>query len=90
MELDEYGNLLWRNRNYDNILEEKGIEKGSNPEHIEAAILSYRNGIAKEIIDQMKEKDENDENETMKNEILNVGLKASLNNNNIRGAELIN
>ena len=38
------------------ILEEEGIKKGNNPGHIEAAILSYRNSIAKEIINQMKEK----------------------------------
>ena len=29
------------------ILEDKGIEKGKNPIHIEAAILPYRNSIAK-------------------------------------------
>ena len=40
------------------ILEEKGIEKGKNPTHIEAAILSYRNMIAKEIIEEMNEKNE--------------------------------
>ena len=37
------------------ILEDKGIEKGKNPTHIEAAILSYRNMIAKEIIEDMNE-----------------------------------
>ena len=40
------------------ILEENGITKGSKPEHLEAAILSYRNGSAKEIINQMIENDE--------------------------------
>ena len=38
------------------ILEEKGIEKGSKSAHIEAALLSHRNAIAKEIINEMKEK----------------------------------
>ena len=65
------------------ILEEKGIEKGSKPSHIGAAILSYRNAIVKEIINEMKEKNEN-------NEIaLNIGLNASGKNNNIKGAELL-
>ena len=66
------------------ILEEKGIEKWNKSVYIEASILSYRNTITKEIINQINEK-----NETMKNEILKIGLMASAKNNNIRGAELL-
>ena len=66
------------------ILEESGIEKGENPAHIEAAILSYRNQIAKAIINQMKEK-----NEQYDHEFLIRGLLASTINNNIKGAEII-
>ena len=66
------------------ILEEKGIEKGNNPSHIEAAILSYRNGIVNEIINQLKEK-----NEKINNDLLLIGLIASTNNNNIKGFEMV-
>ena len=65
------------------ILEERGIEKGNNPGHIEASLLSYRNAIAKEIINKMKEKKENEEN------ILKRGLNASVKNNNINGFEML-
>ena len=67
------------------ILEENGIEKGSLSAHFEAAILSYRNGIAKEIINQMKGKNEN---EKINDEILKRSLISSAKNNNIKGAEL--
>ena len=40
------------------ILEEKGIEKGNQLSHIEAAIFSFRNPIIKEIMNIMKEKEE--------------------------------
>ena len=40
------------------ILEEKVIEKGNKPAHIEANLLSYRNAIAKEIMNKKKEKNE--------------------------------
>ena len=65
------------------ILEEKGIEKGDKPSHIEAALLSYRNAIAKEIINKMKENNENEEI------TLNIGLIASIKSNNIKGAEML-
>jgi len=65
------------------ILEEKGIEKGDKPAHIEAALLSYRNAIAKEIINKKKEKNENLEN------TLKIGLIASIKSNNIKGAEIL-
>ena len=40
------------------ILEEKGIEKGKKVAHIEAAILSYRNIIAKEMIEDLNENEQ--------------------------------
>ena len=67
------------------ILEEKCIEKGSKPVHIEAAILSYRNVIAKEIINKMKE---NNQNKKTKDEVLKIGIIASVKNNNIKGADI--
>ena len=45
--------------------------------HIEAAILSYRNTIAEEILDGMNE------------DLLNFDLISSAKNNNIKGAELL-
>ena len=42
--------IFFGNKEIVQILENRGIEKGKNPIHIEAAILSYRNVIAKEII----------------------------------------
>ena len=68
------------------ILEEKGIEKGNKPSHIEAALLSYRNSIAKTIINNMKE--EKKENEYDEN-ILKIGLFASNKSNNIKGTEIL-
>jgi len=65
------------------ILEERGIRKGKNPGHIEAAILSYRNGIAKEIINNMREN-----NERLTNQIFNKHLLASVKSNNIKGLEI--
>ena len=65
------------------ILEDKGIEKGKNPVNIEGAILSYQNSIAKRIIEEMEEQNEDIQN------ILNQALLASSRNNNIKGAELI-
>ena len=66
------------------ILEGCGIEKGENPNHIEAAILSFRNSSLKGIIRQIKEKDE-----TKIQELLNKGLFTSTINNNIRGGEYL-
>ena len=63
------------------ILEELGIEKGKISAHLEAALLSYRNSIAKEIIIKMKEKN--------MNEFLIIGLLASAKSNNIKGADLV-
>ena len=40
------------------ILKDKGIEIGKNPAHLEAAILSYRSEIAKEILDEIEDNNE--------------------------------
>ena len=64
------------------ILEDKEIIKGENPAHLEAAILSYRNSIAKEII-------ENINNSNIIKNHFNLALLASSKNNNIKGAELL-
>ena len=62
------------------ILESKGITKGNDPSHIEAAILSYRNQIVEEILDEIKENNDN---------IINNGFFASTKNSNFKGAELL-
>ena len=65
------------------ILEEKGIERGKNATHIEAAILSYRYLIAKEII-----KDLGENNKLIQN-ILNISIIASAKSNNIKGVKFL-
>ena len=75
--------ICFGNKEIIKILEEKGIEKGKNPTHIEAAILSYRNLIAKEIIEDL-----NENNEQIQN-ILNLGISSSAKNNNIKGVEFL-
>ena len=62
------------------ILEDKDFEIGKNPVHIEAAILSYRNIIAKDIIDEMIDKNQ---------VIVNNDILTSEKNNNIKGIELV-
>ena len=62
------------------ILEEKGIEKGKNAAHFEAAILSYRNEICKEMIEGLNENKEN---------VFSRGLLTASKNNNIYGAEIL-
>ena len=71
------------NREIVKILEGKGIEKGKKPSHIEAAILSYRNVIAKEIIENLNENKEQIQN------ILNKCVIAAAKNNNIKGIEFL-
>ena len=75
--------ICFGNKEIIKILEEKGFEKGKNPTHIEAAILSYRNLIAKEIIEDLNENNEQNQN------ILNRGISASAKNNNIKGVEFL-
>ena len=65
------------------ILEEKGFEKGNNPAHLEAAILSYRNGIVKELLEIMKTNNNNIE-KNLENALIYSAI-----NNNIKGAELL-
>ena len=67
------------------ILEDKGTEKGNQSSHIEAAIFSFRNPIIKEIMNRIKEKDE----ETIKI-ILNKGILTTIKSNNISGFEFLN
>ena len=75
--------ICFGNKEIIKILEEKGIEKGKRPSHIEAAILSYRNLIAKEIIEDL-----NENNKQIK-KILNVSISTSAKNNNIKGVEFL-
>ena len=60
------------------ILEERGMAKGTKPGHIEAAVLSYRKEICKDMI----EINENNYN-------LNICLLAASKSNNLGGAELL-
>ena len=75
--------IYFGNKEIIKILEEKGIKKGKIPAHIEAAILSYRNEITKEIMQEMNEKNKEFQNE------LNNAIISSAKSNNIKGAELL-
>ena len=75
--------IYFGNKEITKILEEKGIEKGKKGAHIEAAIFSYRNLIAKKIIDDLNENNEKSQN------ILDISLIASAKNNNINGLEFL-
>ena len=67
------------------ILEDKGIKKYNTPNSFEAAILSFRNQIAKEIIDEIQDEENNNE---LKN-IFDIGMLTSSKNNNIKGIEVL-
>ena len=54
--------IYFGNKEIIKILESRGIEKRRLPDHIEAAILSYRNESVKEYLDEMIEKNEEIEN----------------------------
>ena len=76
--------IYFGNKEVIKILEVKGINKGKNESHIEAAILSYRNTIEEEILENIsKEKNDIIENH------LKIALISSGKNNNIKGAELL-
>ena len=75
--------IYYGNKEIIQILEVKGIEKGKNPAHIEAAILSYRNLIAKQLIE-----DRNENHEEIQS-FLNPSLIISVKNNNIKGFEFL-
>ena len=70
--------IYYGNNEIINILENRGIEKGNNQSHIEAAILSYRNIIAKDIIEKLIEENP-----------LNILIISSAKSNNLIGAELL-
>ena len=75
--------IYFGNKDIIGILDDRKIEKGKSQTHIEAAILSYRNIIAKGIIEDL-----NENNDQIPN-ILNVGLMVSTKCNNIKGVELL-
>ena len=75
--------IYFGNKEIIKILEERGIEKGKNPSHIEAAILSYRNQVVKEIIEDLNE------NKAQIQNILNLSLMTSAKNNNITGIKFL-
>ena len=79
--------IYFGNKEIMKILEDKGIEKGKNLQHIEAAILSYRNTIAEEIINEIFEK--NESNKEIINNILKKALFTSSKSNNIKGTQLL-
>ena len=61
------------------ILKEFGFQKGNKSCHLEAAIWSYRNFIAKELITKFNDKEK-----------MMIGLIASAKSNNIKAGHLIN
>ena len=69
--------IYFGNKKIIKILEEKGIEKGKNSAHIKAALLSYRNMIAKEIIENVNANQEQIQN------IVNLSITTLAKNNNI-------
>ena len=71
--------IYFGNKKIIKILEEKGIEKGKKTAHIEAAILSYRNLMAKGLIEDLNENNEQFQN------ILNISIITAAKNNNIKG-----
>ena len=75
--------IYFGNKEIMKILEEKEIEKGKNPTHLEAAILSYRNIMAEQIIEAISVNNRNI------SQSLNLAFLASCSNNNIKGMELL-
>ena len=73
--------IYYGNNEIIRILITKRIEKG--PIHLEPAILSYRNLIAEEILDEMNEK------KAKFKDIYIRALSASAKSNNIKGVELL-
>ena len=59
------------------------INRGSKPAHFEAALLSYRNTIAKQLIEHLNENNNDVHN------ILNLNMISSIKSNNIKGVELL-
>ena len=82
-EWDSMGTAIYLgNKEIIGFLEDRGIEKGINLAHIEAAILSYRNVEARQILYEMERI-----NRTM-HRIFETSLLVSAINNNIEAAEL--
>ena len=77
--------IYFGNKEIIKILEEKGFKKGDNPGHLKAAILSYRNQIAKEILEEIEEKDDKEDLDYQ----LSIGILAISKNNNIEIAEIL-
>ena len=75
--------IFFGNKEIIKILEDKDIAKGKNPEHVEAAILSYRNSIVEEILDEIKDK------KNINEDHLKKATFAFGQNNNIKGGELL-
>ena len=75
--------IYFGNKEIIKLLEKRVIEEGKNPAYIEAAILSFRNKIAKEMINNLNENKEQIQN------ILNKSIIASAKNNNIKGIEFL-
>ena len=75
--------IYFGNKEIIKILEEKGITKGKISGHIEAAILSYRNSIAEEILEETKE-----DNVIIEKNV-NQAILTSSQNNYIKGIEML-
>ena len=75
--------IYFGNREIMKILEDKGMKKGSSPTHVEAAMLSYRNKIAEEILEEKKT------NWAEINDFFKEALIASTKSNNIAGEEFL-
>ena len=75
--------IYFGNKKIVKILEERVIENGENATHIEAAILSYRNLITKEIIEDLNENKKQIQN------ILNISIISAVKNNNIKGVKFL-
>ena len=74
--------IYFGNKEIIKILEDKGIKEEKNLSCVEAAILSYRNEIVEQIIDEIKEK------ATIK-KLLKIAIFTSCISNNIKGTELL-
>ena len=75
--------IFYGNKEIIKILEDKGFEKGNHIAHIEAAILSYRNYIAEEILNDINE------NKILSINLFNTAILTSAKNNNIIGTEFL-
>ena len=79
MGLLSYSNIFGK-KVFIQILEVRGFLRGNNVSYFEAAILSYRNHFAKEIIEEYKDVIE---------DYLNLGILSASKSNNIIIAEFL-